>query len=43
LSVTENRLLVTVFGPEREDVVGGHRRLHEEALHNLYTSPDIVR
>jgi hypothetical protein len=27
----------------REEVAGGWRRLHQEELHNLYASPDIVR
>jgi hypothetical protein len=30
-------------GPKREEVAGGWRRLHNEELHNLYASPDIVR
>jgi hypothetical protein len=31
-----------IFGPKREEVAGGWRKLHEE-LHNLYASPDIIR
>jgi hypothetical protein len=31
-----------IFGSKREEVAGGWRRLHEE-LHNLYTSPNIIR
>jgi hypothetical protein len=31
------------FGPKREEVVGGWRRLHNEELHNLYISPNIIR
>jgi hypothetical protein len=38
-----NRELMRIFGPKREKVAGGWRRLHNEELHNLYTSPDIVR
>jgi hypothetical protein len=38
-----NRVLRAIFGPEREEVAGGWRRLHNEELHNLYTSPNIVR
>jgi hypothetical protein len=41
--VSENRVLRRIFGPEREEVAGGWRRLHNEELHNLYTSPDIIR
>jgi hypothetical protein len=39
LRVTENRVLRRIFGPEREEVAGGWRRLHNEALHKLYASP----
>jgi hypothetical protein len=39
----ENRVLRRVFGPKREEVRGGWRRLHSEELHNLYTSSNIVR
>jgi hypothetical protein len=31
------------FRPKREEVAGGWRRLHNEELHNLYTSPNIIR
>jgi hypothetical protein len=37
------RVLRRIFGPKREEVAGGWRRLHNEELHNLYTSPNIVR
>jgi hypothetical protein len=43
LRVFENRVLRRICGPKREEVVGGWRRLHNEELHNLYTSPDIIR
>jgi hypothetical protein len=33
----------SVFGPKREKVPGGWRTLHKGELHNLYTSPNIVR
>jgi hypothetical protein len=42
LRVYENRVLRRIFGPKREEVVGGWRRLHNEELHNLYPSPNIV-
>jgi hypothetical protein len=32
-----------VFGPKGEEVEGGWRRLHNEELHNLDASPDIIR
>jgi hypothetical protein len=32
-----------IFGPKREEVAGGWRRLHNEELHNLYTSPNMIR
>jgi hypothetical protein len=31
-----------IFGPKREEVAGGWRRLHNEELHNLYATPDII-
>jgi hypothetical protein len=36
LLVFENRMLRRIFGPKREKVAGGWRRLHNEELHNLY-------
>jgi hypothetical protein len=38
----ENRALRRIFGPKREEVAGGWRRLHNEELHNLYASPNII-
>jgi hypothetical protein len=32
-----------IFGPKREEVAEAWRRLHNEELHNLYASPDIIR
>jgi hypothetical protein len=32
-----------LFGPKREEEAGGWRRLHNEELHNLYTSPNIIK
>jgi hypothetical protein len=42
LRLLQNGML-RIFGPKREEVAGGWRRLHNEELHNLYTSPYIVR
>jgi hypothetical protein len=39
----ENRLLRRIFGPKRDEVTGGWRKLHNEELHNLYFSPSIIR
>jgi hypothetical protein len=38
----ENRMLRRIFGPMREGVPEGWIRLHNEELHNLYASPNIV-
>jgi hypothetical protein len=43
LRVFENRVLRRIFGPKRDDVMGEWRKLHNEELHNLYSSPDIIR
>jgi hypothetical protein len=39
----ENRVLRRLFGPKREEVAGGWRRLHNEELRNLYNSSYIIR
>jgi hypothetical protein len=41
--MSENRVLRRIFGPKREEVAGGWRRLHNEELHNLYASPYVIR
>jgi hypothetical protein len=41
--VFENRVLRRIFGPKRDEVTGEWRKLHSEELHNLYSSPDIIR
>jgi hypothetical protein len=43
LRAFENRVLRGVFGPDRKEVAGGWRRLHNEELRNLYASPSIIR
>jgi hypothetical protein len=42
LRVFENRVLRRLFGCKREKVVEGRRKLHNEKLHNLYASPNII-
>jgi hypothetical protein len=42
LRVFENRVL-RIFGPKRDEAKGGWRKLHNEELHNLYSSPSIIR
>jgi hypothetical protein len=36
-------VLRRIFGPKRDEVTGGSRKLHNEELHGLYSSPSIVR
>jgi hypothetical protein len=42
LRVFETRVLRRIFGPKRDGVMGGWRKLHNEELHNLYSSPSIM-
>jgi hypothetical protein len=41
--VFENRVLRRIFGPKRDEVTGGWRKLHNEELHDLYSPPSIMR
>jgi hypothetical protein len=41
--VFENRVLMIIFGPKKDEETGGWRKLHNEELHNLYSSPSIIR
>jgi len=41
--VSENRLLMSIFGPKRNGVAGGWKRLHNEELFNLYASLNSTR
>jgi hypothetical protein len=43
LKVFENRVLKRIFGPKRYGVTGGWEKLHDEELHNLYSSANIIR
>jgi hypothetical protein len=43
LRVFENWVLRRIFGPKRDEVTGGWRKLHNEELHNLYSSLSIIR
>jgi hypothetical protein len=42
LMVFENRVLRRIFGPKRDEVTREWRKLHNEDLHNLNSSPDII-
>jgi hypothetical protein len=42
LKVSANRAL-GIFGRKRDEVIGGWRKLHNEELHNLYSSPSIIK
>jgi len=39
----ENRVLRRIFGPKRDEVTGEWRKLHSEALNDLYCSPSVFR
>jgi hypothetical protein len=41
--VFENSVLRRIFGPKRDEVTEGWRKLHNEELHKLYSSPSIIR
>jgi hypothetical protein len=43
LRVFENKAPRRIFGPKRDDTIGGWRISHNEELHNLYSSPNIIR
>jgi hypothetical protein len=41
--VFKNRVLRRIFGPKRDEMTGEWRRLHNEELNDLYSSPNIIR
>jgi hypothetical protein len=41
--VFENRVLMKIFGPRRDELMKGRRKFHNEELHDLYSSPSIIR
>jgi hypothetical protein len=43
LRVFEKRVLRRIFEPKRDEVTGGLRKMHDEELHGLYSSPGIIR
>jgi hypothetical protein len=43
LRVFENRVLRRIFGPKKDEVTGELRKLHNEELRDLYSSPSIIR
>jgi hypothetical protein len=43
LRVFENKVLRRIFEPKRDEVTGGWRKMHNEELRDLYSSPSIIR
>jgi hypothetical protein len=43
LRLFENRVLRRIFGPKRDEVTGEWRKLHNEWLRDLYSSPSVIR
>jgi hypothetical protein len=41
--VSMMRVLRRIFGPKRDEVIRGWRKLHNEELHNLYSLPSVIR
>jgi hypothetical protein len=39
----DNRVLGRIFGPTKDEVTGYWRKLHNEELHNFYSSPSIIK
>jgi hypothetical protein len=43
LKVLENRVLRKIFGPKRNEETGVLRKLHNEELYDLHSSPNLIR
>jgi hypothetical protein len=43
LQAFENRVLRRIFGPKRDEVTGEWRKMHNEELRDMYSSPSIIR
>jgi hypothetical protein len=41
--VYEIRVLKRIFGPNRDEIIGGSRKLNNEELRNMYSSPNTIR
>jgi hypothetical protein len=41
--VSEKRVLRRIFGTKMDEIIEGSRKLHNEDLHNMYPSPNIIR
>ena len=39
----KNKVLLSIFGPKRDELTGEWRKLHVEDLNDLFSSPNIVR
>jgi hypothetical protein len=43
MKVFGNEVLRRIFGPKRDEIIGGWRKLYNDELHNLYSSPNTIR